>query len=226
MLSQNIWVTRYICRDEKIHIVLFPNPYCPKSFYYLFYRTLLNSMYSLLNWSQRTITKHLNISRCAVQNITKKVKERGTIKNLTKIGRPRMNSERTLKSLIRDAKINPKKASAGLLKDWISGQPTSISTMKNVLRKYNLFGCIAAKKPLLSVRNVRNMFQWCKCYAKVYPTFWNNVIFSGETRLELFSRRREYVRRPQGSRYNGKIYDKDCEIWRGKYHGLGRHKSR
>ena len=30
-------------------------------------------------WSQRTIPKHLNISRCAVQNIIKKVKEHGTI---------------------------------------------------------------------------------------------------------------------------------------------------
>ena len=45
-------------------------------------------------WSQRTIAKHLNISRCAVQNIIKKVKEHGTIENFPKIGRPRMISKK------------------------------------------------------------------------------------------------------------------------------------
>ena len=63
--------------------------------------------------------------------------------------------ERTVRSLIRDAIINPKKTATELLKDWKS------------VRKYSIFGRIAAKKPLLSVRNVRNRFQWCKYYAKV-----------------------------------------------------------
>ena len=63
-------------------------------------------------WSQRTIAKHLNISRCAAQNIIKKVNENGRIENLSKIGRSRMNSERTVRSLLRDAKINPKKTAA------------------------------------------------------------------------------------------------------------------
>jgi len=52
------------------------------------------------------------------------------------IGRPRMNSKR---SLILDAKINPKKTTAELLKDWKSSLPTSISTVKRFLQKYNLF---------------------------------------------------------------------------------------
>jgi len=72
------------------------------------------------DWSQRTIAKHLNISRCVVQNIIKKVREHETIENFLKIGRPRMNSERTVKSLIWDAKKNPKKTAAELLKYWKS----------------------------------------------------------------------------------------------------------
>ena len=84
---------------------------------------------------------------------------------------------------------------------------------------------LTAKKSLLSVRNVINRNQWCKWYAKVDPIFWNDVLFSDEIRLEPLSRRREYVRRPQGSRYNPK-YTTKTEIWRKKYHGFGRHKSR
>ena len=50
-------------------------------------------------WSQRTISKYLNIFRCAVQNIIK-IKAHGTIENLHKIGRPRMNSERTVRVIV------------------------------------------------------------------------------------------------------------------------------
>jgi len=59
-----------------------------------------------------------------------------------------MNGERTVRSLILDAKINPKKTAAELLKDWKSSLPTSISTVKRILRKYNLFDRITAKKLL------------------------------------------------------------------------------
>ena len=64
-----------------------------------------------------------------VQNIINKVKEHGTIENLPKIGHPRLHSEKTVRSLIRDAKINPKKTVAVLLKDWKSSLPFSISTV-------------------------------------------------------------------------------------------------
>ena len=95
--------------------------------------------------SKRTIAKHLNSSRCALLNIIKKVKEHRTIENLPKNSRPRMNSERTVRSLIPDAKINPKKTAAELLKDWKSSFSTSISTVKRVKRKHNLFGRISEK---------------------------------------------------------------------------------
>ena len=51
---------------------------------------------------------------------------------------------------------------------------------------------------MLNDRYVRNRINWCKSYAKVRTFFWNDVIFSDESRLELFFRRREYVRRPTG----------------------------
>ena len=44
------------------------------------------------------------------------------------------------------------------------------------------------------------------------PIFWNNVIFSDESRLKLFSRKREYIRRPQGSRYNPKYTTKTVKF--------------
>ena len=55
-------------------------------------------------WYQRKIANNINISRCVVHNIIKKSKEHYTIKNLLQIGRPRINSERSVRLLIRDAK--------------------------------------------------------------------------------------------------------------------------
>ena len=63
---------------------------------------------------------------------------------------------------------------------------------------------IAAKKPLLSKRNINNRYQWCKLYSQLQLEFWKDVIFSDESSLELYSRRREYIRRPQGTQYEDK----------------------
>jgi len=81
-----------------------------------------------------------------------------------------------------------------------------------MLRKYELYGRIAARKPLLNDRHVRNRINWCKSYAKVRTSFWNDVIFSDESRLELFSRRREYVRRPKGLRFEDRYATKTVKF--------------
>ena len=163
-------------------------------------------------WSQKMIAQDLNISRHAVQHIIKKFMEHGTTENLPKSGRPPLNTTRSVRLLVRDAKVNPKKTAPELLKDWESSVPTSVTTVKRILRKYNLFGRIAAKKPLLSKRNINNRYQWCKIYSKLQPEFWKDVIFSDESRLEIYSRRREYVRRPQGTRYEDKYTMKTVKL--------------
>ena len=61
---------------------------------------------------------------------------------------------------------------------------------------------------------IRNRFQLCKCCAKVNRIFWKDVIFSDESRLELFSGRRKYVHRPQGSRYNPRYTTKTVKFGR------------
>ena len=159
-------------------------------------------------WSQRLIATDLNISRCAVQNILKKSKEHNSIENRPKIGRPRIHSARSMRLMIRNAKANPKKTAPELLQDWRSSLPTSVNTVKRILRKYNLFRHIAAKKPLLNERFVRTRLQWCTSYTKVDPSFWENVIFSDESRLELFSRKWEYVCRPPVVRHDAKYTTK------------------
>jgi len=92
------------------------------------------------------IANSLNISCHAVQHIIKKFREHGTTENIPKIGRPRLNSDRSVRLLIRDAKRNPTKTAPELLKDWESSVPASMTTLKRILMKYKLFRRIGAKK--------------------------------------------------------------------------------
>ena len=101
-------------------------------------------------WSQRKVAKELNISRNAVQYIILKLKRHNTLEDLFKSGRRPKNTKRSERSLIRMSKENPQKTASRLLIDWKSSQTSSVSTVKRILRKYGLFGRIAAKKPLLN----------------------------------------------------------------------------
>jgi len=74
--------------------------------------------------------------------------------------------------------------------------------VKRILRNYKLFGRIAAKKPMLSGRHIHNRIQWCKSYGLFHPSFWTDVTFSDECRVKIYLRKREYVRRQPGCRYD------------------------
>ena len=66
------------------------------------------------DWSQQMIANFHNISHHAIQHIIKKFREHGTTKNIPKIGRPPLNSDRSVRLLIRDEKRNPKKTAPEL----------------------------------------------------------------------------------------------------------------
>ena len=49
---------------------------------------------------------------------------------------------------------------------------------------------------------VRKRLSLCKLYLKLDGNLWANVIFFDETRIELYSRRRQYICRPVGQRFH------------------------
>jgi len=155
--------------------------------------------------SQRKISKH------AIQHMIRKL-QHGTLRNLSKSGRRPKNTQRSERSLNQMSKKNPQKTARDLFINWKSSQTNSLSTVKRILRKYGLFGRFAAKKPYLNERHIKNRLKWCRDYSKLLPSFWNKVIFSDESRIKLFSRRRQYVRRPQGSKYSPKYITKTVKF--------------
>ena len=81
-------------------------------------------------WLQRKIAADLNISRHGVPLIITKFNVHNKVTDLFRRGRPRLNTVRSEGSLIRTAKRYPKKTG------WNSSKPTSINTLKRILKKY------------------------------------------------------------------------------------------
>jgi hypothetical protein len=62
----------------------------------------------------------------------------------------------------------------------------SISTAKRVLYRHNLKGRSARKKPLLQNRHKKARLHFATAHGDKDLTFWRNVLWSDETKIELF----------------------------------------
>ena len=51
-------------------------------------------------------------------------------------------------------------------------------TIRGILLKYGLRGCVAAKKPLLSKRHIDIRYKWAKSFRHWTIDKWRNVYFS------------------------------------------------
>lgn len=71
----------------------------------------------------------------------------------------------------------------------------SVSTVKRVLRKSNLFGRVAIRKPYLSKANIKKRLEWCSQKRNWNDNDWEKVIFTDEAKIELYPNRKTYVRR-------------------------------
>ena len=80
-----------------------------------------------------------------------------------------------------------------------TGTKVSISTVKRVLYRHNLKGRSARKKPLLQNHHKKARRQFATAYGDKDQTFWRNVLWSDETKIELFGHNdHRYVWRKKG----------------------------
>jgi hypothetical protein len=81
-------------------------------------------------------------------------------------------------------------------------RPVSVSTVRRALIECGLVGRVAAKKPLLGTKNVRKRLAFAKKYVNWTTEQWSRVLWTDETKIELFgARRRVFVRRFNGERF-------------------------
>uniref|UniRef100_A0AAZ3SLX5 Transposase Tc1-like domain-containing protein n=1 Tax=Oncorhynchus tshawytscha TaxID=74940 RepID=A0AAZ3SLX5_ONCTS len=80
-----------------------------------------------------------------------------------------------------------------------TGTKVSISTVKCVLYRHNLKGRSARKKPRLQNCHKKARLRFATAHGDKDRTFWRNVLWSDETKIELFGHNyHRYVWRKKG----------------------------
>ena len=145
------------------------------------------------------IAKKLKLGKSSVwYTVQRWEKHGGRITDRKRSGRPRNVDTRLKRKIARVSKIHPF-WSSGRIRDFlVREERISTSYIRTILISHGLRARISRRKPLLSAANIvkRKSFS---LRLKNYPgSYWKNVIFSDETIMELYPKRRNYVRRPQG----------------------------
>uniref|UniRef100_A0A8C7SD41 Tc1-like transposase DDE domain-containing protein n=1 Tax=Oncorhynchus mykiss TaxID=8022 RepID=A0A8C7SD41_ONCMY len=142
--------------------------------------------------------------KSTIYQITKNFKESGSIVVKKALGRPRKSSkcqDRLLKLIqLQDRGTT----STELAQEWQqAGLSASECTVRQRLLEDGLVSRRAAKKPLLSRKNIRDRLIFCKRYRDWTAEDWGKVIFSDESPFQLFGAfGKTLVRRRQVERYH------------------------
>ena len=103
----------------------------------------------------RRTAEEFDVSLCAVQNIVKKLKSGFPLSEKPRSGRPTKTTPRERRNWVKASKINSKFTARELNFQWITEKEVSIDTAKRILRYNGIFVCIAAKKPTLSLQQIK-----------------------------------------------------------------------
>jgi len=154
-------------------------------------------------FSYREIAKELGIPKSTVGDVVKKYNEQGLTTTASRSGRPEILSEYEKKNLIKVAKENRFNTLEELTETFNTTLNISVSnrTIQRTLHKEGYSGHAAKKKPFISEANRKKRYGWCRVH-KNWTTEWNYVIWSDESRFELFNNdSRNWVWRKKDERY-------------------------
>lgn len=153
--------------------------------------------------SNAAIAKKLKVSEKGVRYCHIRYLTTGSYKDRKRSGQPRKTSLREDREIRRNSLCNRKLTAPQILSEFThsSGKQISVSTIKNRLKSFGLKGRIAAKKPLLRPQNKIKRLQWAKIHVTWTPRMWKKVLWTDESKFQIFSsKRRSFVRRFPGER--------------------------
>ncbi len=146
------------------------------------------------------IAERMNIARSTAQEIVKKHRETGTVKDRKGRGRKKATTKREDRAIIKGALKDRRKTSKILANELRETCDIKISdrTVRRRLLENGLKYCRAKKKPLLTEKARKKRLQWASAHR---DQDWSNVIFSDESRFCLINDRPVSVRRRKGEEY-------------------------
>lgn len=160
--------------------------------------TLMNE-----NYSHHEIARKLNIPRTTVSHIIKHFLETGSLKPRKRTGRNKCTTDKEDRYIAyvscKNRRLTAPEITAQFNESRDKG--VSVSTVTRRLNQFGLHGRVAVKKPLLRPANKQKRLQWAKQHQTWSIRQWQKVLWSDESKFEIFgSHRRVYVRRRVGER--------------------------
>lgn len=138
--------------------------------------------------SVRDIAALVNRSPSTVHDIIKRFKTSKSVENKPKSGRPKLFTPSDERWIVQQMKKNPKLSAPKLATEVSQSLNKNVhpETIRLVLRKKNLHGRVARKKPFINKRNRIKRLKFAKAYKNNDFSFWNQVLFSDESKFNLF----------------------------------------
>ena len=154
----------------------------------------------------KTISKQYDVPVATVQSIINKHKKFNTVKNLSGRGRKRKVSAKLARKICREVNNNPRTTTKAVIENLDQvGMKVSRSTIEQVLHRGGLHARRPRNTPLLRKRHLKARLAFARGHMKEDPSFWSTILWSDETKLELFGHMdAEYVWRKKGEAYKPK----------------------
>lgn len=153
--------------------------------------------FAMQGMQKTKIAEKVQCSRGCVHYTLAKFKRTGKVTDLPSPNRKSVIKKEQLDKLIARCR-QYSYASARELRDK-EKLTCSISTVKRILKKYNLSGYRAVIKQKLSESHMQKRVEFAN---QMIADDWKNVIFSDEKTMQNYYNSRPYVRRPRGQAYN------------------------
>lgn len=146
------------------------------------------------------ISALLGVPRSTCSDIVRRFGERGSVKDKISPGRPRILDERDDRDIVRKLNNQSTSTAAAIGRELRSmGMQLSDDTVRRSLQRQGLQARVKVKKPLLTKKHRARRFQWAKKCNRFTWEDWSFVIFSDESKFNLFgSDGRQYCWRKSG----------------------------
>jgi len=139
--------------------------------------------------SERAIAQIMDLTKSTVHNIITRFHQTGSCDVQKRTGRPSAMTPRLERSMVRSVLKFRRQRIMDIARD--SG--VSTQTARSTLHRLGYHGRVAKKKPYLSKIHIRKRKQWADEMLDKDEDYWENVIFSDESKFELFGNKRHVI---------------------------------
>ena len=152
--------------------------------------------------STRRVSEHFGCHTKTIQRLLARFRETGGVKDRPRSGRHPVTTDRQDRWILTTHLRNRLQTAVQTARDFPGPRRPHSDTIRNRLKKNGMLNRRPAIRPILTPRHRRARVEWCQRRQRLPLRWWNNVMFSDESRFNLSrSDGRARVYRRKGERY-------------------------